>query len=188
MTTQGHDFPSLHAQSSRTASSWNSNSNKIKRFYLSTRFLAVEPSLHACDPIQYMYRTQSSSRISWQIGGDSISYVSVCTLRNRRVTEFGGARLESTASREEPTPRPWGEARTPIAHRTRLSVPIQAAPSARLPPRASPGDRKDAPGDQKNFLTSSCGRQGNAVSADARKGAPWAPVPVTAGNIDFDRG
>jgi hypothetical protein len=53
-----------------------------------------------------------------------------------------GVRLESGAPREEPTPCPGGEARTPIAHRTQPSVPIQAAPSARLPPRASAGGRQ----------------------------------------------
>ena len=52
------------------------------------------------------------------------------------------ARLESGAPREEPTPRPGGEARTPIAHRTQPAVPIQMAPSARLPPRASSGGRQ----------------------------------------------
>lgn len=57
---------------------------------------------------------------------------------------FGNSRLESGAPREEPTPRPGGEARTPIAHRTQPAVPIQMAPSARLPPRASSGGRQFA--------------------------------------------
>jgi hypothetical protein len=88
-------------------------------------------------------RPSTRSRGAW-LRGDAKSISDDFWFLNVKLS--GVARLESRAPREEPTPRPGGGARTPIAHRTQLSVPLQAAPSRlrAVPLQAAPRPRPDS--------------------------------------------
>jgi hypothetical protein len=75
-----------------------------------------------------------------KIGGLSINVFLECAFPER--TSVGRRRAGHPARSLRRAQ--GGEARTPIAHRTQPAVPIQMAPSARLPPRASSGVRQFA--------------------------------------------